>query len=39
MTGRIRSPNSDQPPIKSYVVQVMKKVNSKWMIPEGYPKF
>jgi len=29
---------SDQPPIKSYVVQVMKKMNSKWMIPEGYPK-
>ena len=27
-----------QPPIKDYVVQVMKKVNSKWMILEGHPK-
>ena len=27
------------PPMKGYVVQVMKKVNNKWMILEAHPKF
>jgi uncharacterized protein (TIGR02246 family) len=26
-------------PMKGYVVQVMKRVNGKWMILEGHPKF
>src|SRR5690349_14683930 len=26
------------PPIKGYVVQVMKKVNNRWMILEAHPK-
>ena len=33
----IQKPDSS-PPMKGYVVQVMKKVNNKWMILEAHPK-
>jgi uncharacterized protein (TIGR02246 family) len=29
----------DRPPLKGYVVQVMKKVDGKWLVLEAHPKF
>ena len=31
-------PSTRDSPLKGYVVQVMKKVNNKWLVLEGHPK-
>ncbi len=32
-------PRGEDPALKGYVVQVMKKVNGRWLILEAHPKF
>ncbi len=32
-------PAGNQPALKGYVVQVMKKVNGRWLVLESHPKF
>lgn len=32
------TPAGGGPPIKGYVVQLMKKVNDRWLVLEGHPK-
>ena len=31
-------PSNGDTPLKGYVIQVMKKVNNKWLVLEGHPK-
>jgi uncharacterized protein (TIGR02246 family) len=33
------SKTDGSPPLKGYVIQIMKKINDKWMILEAHPKF
>ena len=36
--GMVIQPSGGAPAIKGYVVQVMKKVNGRWLVLEGHPK-